>query len=71
LADIVLLDVLEDMTKGKALDMAEAAPVLRFNCKFTNDFNDIKGSDIIVVTAGIPRKPGMSRDDLLLPIRIL
>jgi malate dehydrogenase len=53
------------MTKGKALDMAEAAPVFRFNCRFTNDFNDIKGSDIIVITAGIPRKPGMSRDDLL------
>jgi malate dehydrogenase len=65
IADIVLVDVLEDMTKGKALDMAEAAPVLRFNCKFTNDFNDIKGSEIIVITAGIPRKPGMSRDDLL------
>jgi malate dehydrogenase len=61
----VLVDVLEDMTKGKALDMAEAAPVLRFNCRFTNDFNDIKGSEIIVITAGIPRKPGMSRDDLL------
>ncbi|MFZ2397092.1 MAG: malate dehydrogenase [Smithella sp.] len=65
IADIVLVDVLEDMTKGKALDMAEAAPVFRFNCRFTNDFNDIKGSDIIVITAGIPRKPGMSRDDLL------
>jgi malate dehydrogenase len=65
IADIVLVDVLEDMTKGKALDMAEAAPVLRFNCRFTNDFNDIKGSEIIVITAGIPRKPGMSRDDLL------
>jgi len=65
IADIVLVDMLEDMTKGKALDMAEAAPVFRFNCKFTNDYNDIKGSDIIVITAGIPRKPGMSRDDLL------
>jgi malate dehydrogenase len=65
IADVVLVDVLEDMTKGKALDMAEAAPVLRFNCRITNDFNNIKGSDIIVITAGIPRKPGMSRDDLL------
>jgi malate dehydrogenase len=65
ITDIVLLDVLEDMTKGKALDMAQASPVLRLNCKITSNFSDIEGSDIIVITAGIPRKPGMSRDDLL------
>jgi len=65
IADIVLVDVLEDMTKGKALDMAEASPILRFNCKITSNFDNIKGSDIIIITAGIPRKPGMSRDDLL------
>ncbi len=65
LADIVLVDVLEDMTKGKALDMAEASPVLRFNSRFSNEFSNIKDSDVIVITAGIPRKPGMSRDDLL------
>ena len=65
IADIVLVDVLEDMTKGKALDMAEASPLIRFNCSITNDFSNTKDSDIIIITAGIARKPGMSRDDLL------
>lgn len=66
LADIVLYDIVEGMPQGKALDMLEASPLwnITVNIKGTNDLNDIEGSDLIVVTAGAARKPGMSRDDL-------
>ena len=68
LADVVLIDVLEGVPAGKALDLAEAAPIERHDAHLTgvtNDYTAAKGSDIVVITAGIPRKPGMSRDDLL------
>ncbi|MBG7610222.1 MAG: malate dehydrogenase [Anaerolineae bacterium] len=67
LADIVLLDIMEGMPQGKALDMSEAMPVIGSDVSIigTNDYRDTAGSDIIVITAGLPRKPGMSRDDLL------
>jgi len=67
LADVVLVDIVEGIPQGKGLDMAEAAPVDRFDSRVTgsNDYAEIRGSDIIVVTAGFPRKPGMSRLDLL------
>lgn len=69
LADIVLVDIpqLENPTKGKALDMMEASPVLGFDSTIvgTSDYRDIEGSDIVIITAGIARKPGMSRDDLV------
>lgn len=69
LADIVLVDIppLENPTKGKALDMMEASPVLGFDSTIvgTSDYKDIEGSDIVIITAGIARKPGMSRDDLV------
>jgi malate dehydrogenase len=68
LADVVLLDVLDGVPAGKALDLAEAAPIECHDCRIcgaTNDYSLAKESDIVVITAGIPRKPGMSRDDLL------
>ncbi|MFQ5616544.1 MAG: malate dehydrogenase [Anaerolineales bacterium] len=67
LADIVLVDIVEGMPQGKALDLMEAMPVIGkdINVIGTNDYADTAGSDIIVITAGLPRKPGMSRDDLL------
>ncbi|OGO18293.1 MAG: malate dehydrogenase [Chloroflexi bacterium RBG_16_48_8] len=67
LADIVLVDILEGLPQGKALDLAEAMPVIGSDAKVygTNDYADTAGSDIVIVTAGLPRKPGMSRDDLL------
>lgn len=67
LADVVLVDIVEGMPQGKGLDLAEAAPVVGHDaCVIgTNDYADTAGSDIIVVTSGIPRKPGMSRDDLI------
>ncbi|MBR2585057.1 MAG: malate dehydrogenase [Thermoguttaceae bacterium] len=69
LGDIVLLDIpaAGDMPKGKALDLAEAAPIMKFDARVagTTDYADTADSDVVVVTAGIPRKPGMSRDDLL------
>ncbi len=67
LGDVVLFDILEGMPQGKALDIAESAPVDGFNANLrgTNDYSDIKGADVVIVTAGVPRKPGMSRDDLL------
>ena len=69
LGDVVLLDIPQagDMPKGKALDLFEASPLLGFNANITgtNDYADTANSDVVVVTAGIPRKPGMSRDDLL------
>jgi len=68
LADVVVVDILEGVPAGKALDLAEAAPIECHDAKITgvtNDYSLAKGSEIVVVTAGIPRKPGMSRDDLL------
>ncbi|MCA1032318.1 malate dehydrogenase [Bacillus timonensis] len=69
LADVVLVDIpqLENPTKGKALDMLEASPVQGFDANIigTSDYADTAGSDIVVITAGIARKPGMSRDDLV------
>ncbi len=67
LADVVLFDIVEDLPQGKTLDIAEAARVDGFDVKVkgTNSYKDIAGSDLIIVTAGLPRKPGMSRDDLL------
>lgn len=67
LADVALVDIIEGVPQGKALDMTEAAPIDRFDAKIigTNDYAGINGSDIVVVTAGLPRKPGMDRLDLL------
>ncbi len=67
LGDVVLYDIVEDMPQGKALDIAEASRVDGFDVKITgtNDYKDIKDSDLVIITAGLPRKPGMSRDDLL------
>jgi malate dehydrogenase len=68
LADVVLIDILEGVPAGKALDLTEAAPIERHDAKIigtTGDYSDAKDSDIVIITAGIPRKPGMSRDDLL------
>lgn len=67
LADVVLVDIVEGLPQGKALDLAEAAPVLGHDCQVrgTNDYADTAGSDVIVVTSGLARQPGMSRDDLL------
>ena len=67
LADVVLFDIVEDMPQGKTLDIAEASRIDGFDIelKGTNHYKDITGSDLVIVTAGLPRKPGMSRDDLL------
>ena len=67
MGDIVLFDIAEGMPAGKALDLSQAAPVDGFdvNLKGSNDYADIAGADVIIVTAGVARKPGMSRDDLL------
>ena len=67
LADVVLVDIVEGLPQGKALDLAEAAPVLGHDCavRGTNDYADTAGSDVIVVTSGLARQPGMSRDDLM------
>jgi malate dehydrogenase len=67
LADIVLVDIVEGMPQGKALDLQQAMPVIGKDVSIfgTNDYEATAGSDIIVITAGLPRKPGMSRDDLL------
>jgi malate dehydrogenase len=67
LGDVVLIDIAEGVPQGKALDLAEAAPVEGFDSHLTgsNDFAALEGADVIIVTAGIPRKPGMSRDDLI------
>ena len=68
LADVVLVDILEGIPAGKALDLAEAAPIEKHDSKITGvtgDYAEAKDSDIVIITAGIPRKPGMSRDDLL------
>ncbi|HEU4960433.1 MAG TPA: malate dehydrogenase [Sphingomonas sp.] len=67
LGDVVLFDIAEGTPQGKALDLAQSGPVEGFdaNLKGTNDYADIAGADVCIVTAGVPRKPGMSRDDLL------
>lgn len=67
LGDVVLYDIVEDLPQGKTLDIAEASRVDQFDVsvKGSNDYKDIEGADLVIVTAGLPRKPGMSRDDLL------
>src|SRR6201987_818937 len=67
LADVVLIDILDGVPQGKGLDLLEAMPIEKRDCHIigTNDYADTANSDIVVITAGIPRKPGMSRDDLL------
>ncbi|NLT61492.1 MAG: malate dehydrogenase, partial [Candidatus Hydrogenedentes bacterium] len=64
LGDVVLYDIVEGLPQGKALDLTQAGPVRGYSCVATgtNDYRDIAGSNICVVTAGLPRKPGMSRD---------
>ncbi|MBM3888125.1 MAG: malate dehydrogenase [Verrucomicrobia bacterium] len=68
IGDVVMIDIIEGMPQGKALDMMESAPVEGFDCKITgsNDPAACAGSDLVVITSGIPRKPGMSRDDLMI-----
>ena len=65
--EVVLFDVASGIAKGKALDIAQSSSVDGFDVKFsgTDNYEDIKDSDVIIITAGVPRKPGMSRDDLL------
>jgi malate dehydrogenase len=67
LGDIVLVDILEGVPQGKALDLLEAGPIELFDSRVTgtNDYKDTAGSDVVVITAGLARKPGMSRDDLM------
>ncbi|MDO8427144.1 MAG: malate dehydrogenase [Deltaproteobacteria bacterium] len=67
LGDVMLLDIIEGVPQGKALDLAEAAPIEDFDSKVkgTNDYRDTENSDVVIITAGIPRKPGMSRSDLI------
>ena len=67
LGDIVLLDIAEGAAKGRALDLYCSSPVEHFDSQIsgTSDYKDSAGSDMVIITAGIPRKPGMSRDDLL------
>ncbi|HEY4134615.1 MAG TPA: malate dehydrogenase [Alphaproteobacteria bacterium] len=67
LGDVVLFDIVDGLPQGKALDLAESAPIEGFNAAVTgaNDYSAIKGADVVIVTAGVARKPGMSRDDLI------
>ena len=67
LCDVVLIDIIEGVTQGKSLDLAEAAPIEKHDAHLTgaNTYEQSAGSDIVIITAGIPRKPGMSRDDLI------
>lgn len=67
LGDVVMTDIVEGLPQGKALDLSEAGPMCGYDSKVTgtNDYKDIEGSDVVVVTAGIARKPGMTREDLL------
>ncbi len=67
LGDVVMFDIVEGLPQGKCLDIAEASPVDGFDVelKGTNDYKDIAGANVVIVTAGLPRKPGMSRDDLI------
>ncbi len=67
LGDVVLFDIAEGMPDGKALDIAQSGAVDGFDCRMsgTNSYADIEGADVCIVTAGVPRQPGMSRDDLV------
>jgi malate dehydrogenase len=67
LGDVVLFDIVDGLPQGKSLDIAQSGPVEGYDAKFrgTNSYADIAGADVVIVTAGVPRKPGMSRDDLL------
>ena len=67
LGDVVLFDIVEGVPDGKALDLAQASPVEGFDANLTgaSDYAPIAGADVVIVTAGVPRKPGMSRDDLI------
>src|SRR5947208_14837825 len=67
LGDIVLFDIVEGLPQGKSLDIAQAGPIEGYDARLkgTNSYADIAGADVVIVTAGVPRKPGMSRDDLL------
>src|SRR5438445_9170949 len=67
LAEVVLVDIVEGVPQGKSLDMNETAPVEKYDAllRGTNTYDGTEGSDVVVITAGLPRKPGMSRDDLL------
>ena len=67
LGDVVVFDIVEGLPQGKTLDLAESSPIEGFNAslKGTQSYADIKGADVVIITAGVPRKPGMSRDDLL------
>ena len=67
LGDVVIFDIMEGLPQGKALDLCQSGPVDGFNARLkgTNSYADIAGADVVIVTAGVPRKPGMSRDDLL------
>ncbi len=67
LGDVVMFDIVEGVPQGKSLDIAQSSPVNGFDAKFTgtNTYEAIDGADVCIVTAGVPRKPGMSRDDLL------
>src|SRR5205823_1821847 len=66
-ADILLVDVVENLPQGVALDIAECGPIMGFDARVSgsNNYEDMEGSDLVLVTAGMPRKPGMSRDDLV------
>ena len=67
-ADVVLMDIIEGLPQGKALDILESAPVLNFDSRLvgTNSYQETAGSDVVIITSGLPRKPGMTRDELLL-----
>ena len=67
LGDIVLLDIVEGLPQGKALDLAQSAPIERYDCNIvgTNRYEDTADSDVVIITSGLARKPGMSRVDLL------
>src|SRR5438128_4074567 len=67
LGDVILFDIVDGVPQGKALDLSQSGPVEGFNAtiKGTSEYKDIAGADVVIVTAGVPRKPGMSRDDLL------
>ena len=68
LADVILVDIVEGIPQGKALDLLQSGPIEGFDCEVvgTNQYEDTSDSDIVIITAGLPRKPGMSRDDLLI-----
>jgi len=67
LGDIVIVDIVEGLPQGKGLDLMEASPIYNYNCKIigTNSYEETDNSDLVVITSGLPRKPGMSRDDLV------